>query len=136
MGRAARRRSKQADEPTPKEWAAHRMVLKEMFPEGWAPPRKLSREGMEGIRALHRQDPEKFSTPFLADKFKISPEAVRRILRSRWEPPKKKVDRILERERREWQEWLNVRRTEERNRQQELLQMRNGAPDEDKLTLT
>ncbi|KAF8889690.1 Neugrin-domain-containing protein, partial [Infundibulicybe gibba] len=80
--------------PTPSQHAAHRAALRKTFPAGWAPPRKLSRDAMDGLRALHRFDPEKFSTPILADKFRISPEAVRRILKSRWTPPvKEKVQR-------------------------------------------
>jgi len=45
---------------------------------------------MDGIRELHRIDPEKFTTPFLADRFRVSPEAIRRILKSKWVPEKRK----------------------------------------------
>jgi len=41
---------------------------------------------MDGLRELHKFDPAKFSTPLLAQRFRISPEAVRRILKSKWEP--------------------------------------------------
>jgi len=41
---------------------------------------------MDGLRELHKFDPVKFSTPVLAERFRISPEAVRRILKSKWEP--------------------------------------------------
>ncbi|KAJ4474190.1 hypothetical protein C8R41DRAFT_740844, partial [Lentinula lateritia] len=68
----------------------HREVIREEFPDGWNPPRKLSREAMEGLRQLYHLDKTKFTTPVLAEKFKISPEAVRRILKSRWEQPKEK----------------------------------------------
>ncbi|EJU02395.1 hypothetical protein DACRYDRAFT_37280, partial [Dacryopinax primogenitus] len=67
-------------------WTEHRASLKERFPEGWNPPRKISREAMNALRLFHQQDPEQFSVPMLAAKFLISPEAVRRILRSRWQP--------------------------------------------------
>ena len=86
--------------PTPMHWAKHRASMKEKFPGGWAPPHKLSRAAMDGLRALHAHEPETFTTPVLADKFRISPEAVRRILRSKWEPTKEQRDRLLERERR------------------------------------
>lgn len=76
--------------PTPNEWKSHRVALKSTFPEGWSPPRKLSREAMDGLRDMHKLNPAKFSTPILADRFKISPEAVRRILKSKWEPPQEK----------------------------------------------
>lgn len=39
---------------------------------------------MNTIRRLHSLDPVQFSTPALADKFKISAEAVRRILKSKY----------------------------------------------------
>ncbi|KAF8155618.1 hypothetical protein B0H34DRAFT_620136, partial [Crassisporium funariophilum] len=77
---------KPSGKPTPLEYKAHRETLRKEFPEGWAPPRKLSREAMDALRQLNRHDPEKFRTPVLAEKFKISPEAVRRILKSKWEP--------------------------------------------------
>ena len=87
-------------DPTPVRWAKHRASLKEKFPDGWAPPHKLSRAAMDGLRALHAHDPDTFATPVLAAKFRISPEAVRRILRSKWEPTKEQRDRFLDRERR------------------------------------
>jgi len=74
----------------------HRRALKQLFPNGWAPPRKVSRSAMDGIRELHRIDPEKFTTSILADRFRVSPEAVRRILKSKWVPEA----RNLEKERR------------------------------------
>src|SRR5262245_54861219 len=83
---------------TPKEYAAHRASLKKAFPEGWSPPRKISREAMDGLRELHAFDPEMFTTPVLADKFRISPEAVRRILKSKWVPTREQRTRYAERE--------------------------------------
>ncbi|KAJ7240444.1 hypothetical protein C8J57DRAFT_1370816 [Mycena rebaudengoi] len=84
--------------PTPAAWKTHREVLKSEFPDGWNPPRKLSREAMEGLRQLHRLNPEVFTTPALADKFRISPEAVRRILKSSWAPPKERRMKLLKKE--------------------------------------
>ncbi|OSX60995.1 hypothetical protein POSPLADRAFT_1047288 [Postia placenta MAD-698-R-SB12] len=78
--------------PTPHAHKAHRTTLKKAFPEGWAPPRRLSREAMDGLRAMHAADPEMFATPVLAERFRISPEAVRRILKSRWEPTREQRD--------------------------------------------
>jgi Neugrin len=85
--------------PTPEAVLKHRASMKASFPSGWNPPRKISREAMEGLRTLHVHDPSTYSTPVLADKFKISPEAVRRILRSRWEPSEERKKELLERER-------------------------------------
>jgi Neugrin len=87
-------------DPTPSRWAQHRASMKAKFPKGWAPPHKLSRTAMDGLRALHAHDPDTFTTPVLSEKFRISPEAVRRILRSKWQPTKEQHARLLERERR------------------------------------
>ncbi|KAF9010182.1 hypothetical protein BDQ17DRAFT_1299864 [Cyathus striatus] len=99
------------DKPTPQEWRAHRQTIKKEFPDGWSPPHKLSREAMDGLRKLHRFDPQKFTTPVLAEKFRISPEAVRRILKSKWEPPRGKTAKLLETER-----ILRAERAEEKGR--------------------
>ncbi|KAJ7927474.1 hypothetical protein B0H13DRAFT_1970536, partial [Mycena leptocephala] len=85
-------------QPTPAAWQTHRAALKSAFPGGWDPPRKLSREAMDGLRQLHRVDPERFTTPVLAERFRISPEAVRRILKSRWAPPPGKKAKLIKRE--------------------------------------
>lgn len=87
-------------DPTPLRWAQHRASMKAKFPKGWAPPHKLSRAAMDGLRALHAHDPDTFTTPVLSEKFRVSPEAVRRILRSKWQPTKEQHARLLERERR------------------------------------
>lgn len=50
---------------------------------------------MKQLRAL---DPETFTTEVLADRFKISPEAVRRILKSKWMPSKERKDQLTKRE--------------------------------------
>ncbi|OAV87878.1 hypothetical protein PTTG_09179 [Puccinia triticina 1-1 BBBD Race 1] len=73
------------DEDKPR-WLVHKEALRRNFPEGWNPPKKISRPSMALLRTLHRTDPHQFSLPVLSEKFKISPEAVRRILKSKWEP--------------------------------------------------
>ncbi|KAK0192809.1 hypothetical protein F5146DRAFT_873895, partial [Armillaria mellea] len=83
-------RRKPSKVATPEEYARHRKTMKQRFPEGWNPPRKISREAMDGLRELHQFDPGKFCTTVLADKFKISPDAVRRILKGRWEPSRER----------------------------------------------
>ncbi|PLW10017.1 hypothetical protein PCANC_04264 [Puccinia coronata f. sp. avenae] len=67
-------------------WLIQKEALRRNFPDGWNPPKKISRPSMALLRTLHRSDPEQFSLPVLSEKFKISPEAVRRILKSKWEP--------------------------------------------------
>ncbi|KAF8498867.1 hypothetical protein JB92DRAFT_2795401 [Gautieria morchelliformis] len=80
--------------PTPYEYNQHRLALRKAFPQGWSPPRKISRDAMDGLRMLHNHSPEIFTTPVLAERFKISPEAVRRILKSRWVPSKERKEEL------------------------------------------
>lgn len=109
---------------TPHEFAAHNAAIKKAFPEGWSPPRKLSREAMEGVRELNTMDPETFTTPVLAERFRISPEAVRRILKSKWEPTREQRARFAERERRQKDQFIQASRLEEMMRQKEVEQER------------
>lgn len=67
------------------EWQREKLALRAKFASApWSPPKRISREAMDLVRSLARSDPDKYTTPVLADKFKTSPEAVRRILRSSW----------------------------------------------------
>ncbi|OCK80855.1 hypothetical protein K432DRAFT_381862 [Lepidopterella palustris CBS 459.81] len=87
---SARAASAPANQPeyfVKEPWQTHKAALKNKFgDEGWNPRKKLSPDAMEGIRHLHKQYPDKFTTPVLADHFKVSPEAIRRILKSKWRP--------------------------------------------------
>lgn len=103
--------------PTPESARRHRETMKKKFPDGWKPPNTISREAMEGLRAFHAHDPDRFTTPVLADKFKISPEAVRRILRSKWKPTPEREAKMVEKERRGRQEAIM------RGKQEELMQL-------------
>jgi len=121
--------------PTPTAARLHRERMKNSFPEGWSPPHKLSRQAMDGLRVLHAHDPETFSTPLLAERFRVSPEAIRRILRSKWEPSPDQRARLLRRELKEKQAWIEAKRVAER---EEYKVLRNGRVNqkraEDKLT--
>ncbi len=87
-------RSKKDSEP----WQIQKEALKDKFGEaGWNPRKKLSPDTMEGIRALHAENPDKYSTPMLAEHFKVSPEAIRRILKSKWRPSEKEMEKRRER---------------------------------------
>jgi len=112
----------EAREPTPKAVIKHTEAMKKSFPEGWQPPRKLSRDAMDGLRSLHAYDPETFSTPVLASKFRISPEAVRRILKSKWAPSAERRAALASKERQERAEWIQHRREEEKEKQEEIIQ--------------
>lgn len=76
-------------------------------PSRWNPPRKLSREAISLLRLLQKSDPTTFTTPILAERFRISGEAVRRILKSRFELPGDEADR------------REARRKEERKQERE-----------------
>jgi hypothetical protein len=89
-------RKEREEEPRPANppaWLAHRYSQRESFPEGWEPPKRVSREALSLIRLLQQSDPTKFTVPVLADRFKISPEAIRRILKSRFELDSVESDR-------------------------------------------
>lgn len=75
------------------EWKKHQVTLREQFPSGWAPPKRLSREAMDLVRTMHAANPTLYSTAALAAQFKVSPEAIRRILKSRFEISKHEADR-------------------------------------------
>jgi hypothetical protein len=76
--------------PPPREpWQIHKAVLKEKFPEGWNPRKRLSPDALAGIRALHAQDPAQYTLDSLAGSFGVSSEDIRRILKSKWSPDAK-----------------------------------------------
>jgi hypothetical protein len=88
-----RRLADRAREP----WQVQKAALKEKFPDGWNPRKRLSPDALVGIRAIHSQFPEQYTTHVLAEKFEVSPEAIRRILKSKWTP---KEEEELDRQRR------------------------------------
>ena len=79
-------------------WQVQKDALKKKFNnKSWAPQKRLSPDALEGIRAMHAQFPDKFTTPVLAEQFKMSPEAIRRILRSKWKPTLEEYEARMER---------------------------------------
>ncbi|KAF1832132.1 required for respiratory growth protein 9, mitochondrial [Decorospora gaudefroyi] len=91
-------------------WAVQKEALKEKLGgEAWNPRKKLSPDTMEGIRHLHSTQPHKFTTPVLADHFKVSPEAIRRILKSKWRPSDQEFeDRMQRWDKRGERIWSNL----------------------------
>lgn len=68
-------------------WQVQKRALLEKFgSSGWSPRKRLSPDVLESVRTLNSQSPEKYTTPVLAEQFKVSPEAIRRILKSKWRP--------------------------------------------------
>jgi hypothetical protein len=106
------RPSGQASEREKEDWEVQRDALKEKFPEGWNPRKKLSPDAMTGIRALHKQFPDEYSTEVLAKRFEVSPEAIRRILRSKWVPSaeeeEKRQERWFNRGKQVWERWAQL----------------------------
>ncbi|RCI11922.1 hypothetical protein L249_4224, partial [Ophiocordyceps polyrhachis-furcata BCC 54312] len=87
-------------------WMIQKEALKAKFPEGWKPRKRLSPDALTGIRALHAQFPDIYTTPALADRFKVSVEAIRRILKSNFRPNEEQEEARRERwERRGLQVW-------------------------------
>lgn len=72
-----------ADKP---RWLVQKEALKKKFPNGWAPPKRLSPDALAGIRALNAQFPDVYNVPTLSAHFKVSAENIRRILKSKWQP--------------------------------------------------
>jgi hypothetical protein len=81
----------------PLDWQVQKHALTKKFPPGWVPRKRLSPDTVEGIRNLHAQYPTKYTTPVLADQFKVSPEAIRRILKSKWRPSDEEEEERRER---------------------------------------
>ncbi|KAF2654099.1 hypothetical protein K491DRAFT_769109 [Lophiostoma macrostomum CBS 122681] len=80
------------------DWLIQKEALKEKLGENhWNPRKKLSPDTMEGIRHLNETQPERFTTPVLAQYFKVSPEAIRRILKSNWRPSDEEQEERLRR---------------------------------------
>lgn len=94
-------------------WKAQKAALQSKFGEtGWQPRKRLSPDAMYGIRALHAQNREVYSLPYLAKQFEVSPEAIRRILKSDWQPtPDEALKRYERWERRGqsvWDRWAEL----------------------------
>lgn len=88
----AREEFEQQRRKKPENWQVQKAALKEKFAGGWNPPKKLSPDALDGIRHLHAKAPEQFTTAVLAREFEMSPEAIRRILKSRWRPTEDEMD--------------------------------------------
>ncbi|TKX20481.1 hypothetical protein C1H76_7291 [Elsinoe australis] len=91
-------------------WQIQKKALKEKFgDQGWTPRKRISPDAIAGLRSLHASDPATYSTDKLADYFQISPEAVRRILKSKWQPNEDEaVERRARWERRGEKKWSEM----------------------------
>ncbi|KAI1001656.1 hypothetical protein K3495_g6547 [Podosphaera aphanis] len=78
----------ESERPPPRKerWMIEKERIKAKYPDGYMPLKRLSPDAIDGIRALHAHMPERFTTATLAKEFKVSPEVIQRILRSKWRP--------------------------------------------------
>ena len=95
------------------QWQIQKSALTKKFDNAaWNPRKRLSPDALEGIRELHRQYPNKYTTPILAEQFEVSPEAIRRILKSKWRPSEEEeFDRRRRWDKRGesiWARWVNM----------------------------
>ncbi|KAI9665968.1 MAG: Required for respiratory growth protein 9 mitochondrial [Bathelium mastoideum] len=91
--KAKNREHKEVEAHEKEPWQTQKAALEKKFgDDGWNPRKRLSPDALEGIRALHKADPEKFSTPILANQFQVSSEAIRRILKSKWQPNEQEAE--------------------------------------------
>ena len=79
---------------------------------------------MDALRQLHRAEPRQFPVPVLAERFKISPEAVRRILKSTWEPSIETRTAMAIRERAKRQEFVQERAAKEKAETRQVRELR------------
>ena len=73
--------------PVRENWQIQKSANMSKFGDAtWQPRKRLSPDTLEGIRALHSSDPMTYSTETLSNQFQVSPENIRRILKSKWRP--------------------------------------------------
>ncbi|KAJ5599126.1 mitochondrion organization and biogenesis protein [Penicillium hetheringtonii] len=82
-----------SDKDKKKKDNAKKKHWKKKFPDGWNPAKRLSPDALDGIRHLHATAPDRFTTAVLAEEFKVSPEAIRRILKSKWRPSENEMEK-------------------------------------------
>ncbi|CUM67211.1 uncharacterized protein PRCAT00004904001 [Priceomyces carsonii] len=76
-------------------WEKRQESLKKRYGV-WNPTRRLSRQQIQDVRDLKDQMPH-MKTIDLANLFRISPEAIRRVLKSKWVPSDKNEEDIIRR---------------------------------------
>lgn len=80
---------------TQPEWQKRDLKHRQRY-GAWNPTRKLSRTQMEDLRSLRKQMPHMKTIDF-ANLFKVLPEAIRRILQSKWDPSPQDEAKLEER---------------------------------------
>ncbi|KAG9688971.1 hypothetical protein KCU95_g9974, partial [Aureobasidium melanogenum] len=107
---AAAKQAKKERNRNSDRWKVQKAALEEKFGEqSWNPRKRISPDALAGIRALHAKSPEMFSTAVLAEHFKVTPEAIRRILKSKWQPTEEEAEERRERwEKRGERKWSEM----------------------------
>ena len=102
--------AKNATKSKRETWQVQKEALDRKFGDaGWQPRKRLSPDTIEGIRALHASDPAAYTNTTLSEHFKVSPEAIRRILKSKWRPNDQEAeDRRIRWERRGAKKWHDM----------------------------
>ncbi|GAB1743884.1 hypothetical protein NU219Hw_g935t1 [Hortaea werneckii] len=102
--------AKNVIKPKRETWQVQKEALDRKFGDaGWQPRKRLSPDTIEGIRALHASDPAAYTNATLSEHFKVSPEAIRRILKSKWRPNDQEAeDRRIRWERRGAKKWHDM----------------------------
>jgi len=123
------------------DWQRQNFALKEKLDgQKWRPRKGLSREAIEGIRALKQYSPELHSGDF-ARMFKVPTESIRRILKSSWEPTPEELEKINQRwerrgdriitslKKKAWEEkQVKIKESEARLREQNIVREARGLP--------
>ncbi|PBP20331.1 mitochondrion organization and biogenesis protein [Diplocarpon rosae] len=112
-------------------WMKAKEKIKQKYPEGYQPMKKLSPDAIAGIRALHAQMPDHYTVPLLSREFEVSPESIIRILRTKWKP---NAEEEADRQRRwhkrgqsVWKRWADMGKKPPK--QWRLLGIGNGKPE-------
>ncbi|CAL3973541.1 hypothetical protein PZA11_005755 [Diplocarpon coronariae] len=112
-------------------WMKAKERIKEKYPEGYKPMKKLSPDAIAGIRALNAQMPDHYTVPRLSREFEVSPESIIRILRTKWKPSaEEEADRQRRWHRRGqlvWSRWAAMGKKPPK--QWRLLGIGNGKPE-------
>jgi hypothetical protein len=115
---AAKANGEPSATPKPKReaWQVQKSANLSKFGDAvWQPRKRLSPDTLEGIRALHASDPAMYSTETLSNQFEVSPENIRRILKSKWRPNDEERDERSARwERRGVRKWTEMAELGER----------------------
>ncbi|RIA79184.1 hypothetical protein C1645_746076 [Glomus cerebriforme] len=100
-------------------WLRHRFATKERIGfKDWKPHKKVNREVMDKIRWLHNQLPEEYNAEKLSKHFKISPESIRRILKSKFIPNSE----MLERQEQKYKEKLMKFKEKQKKQKKTIIQ--------------